>query len=130
LKPRPVAFILPVIWAIIIYVLLTMPDNDIPKLSFLDVIYFDKWVHAGLFAMLTFLFSWPFRKLYPAQHRLFITIAVLALLYGIAMEYVQEYLTTDRDFDYYDMLADGFGCLVGYIAARYITSRIRLKVNN
>ena len=130
MKPRPIAFVLPIIWTIFIYVLLTMPDNDIPKLGFLDAIYFDKWVHAGLFAMLTFLFSWPFRKLYPAQHRLYITIAVLALLYGIAMEYVQEYLTTDRDFDYNDMLADGFGCMVGYIAARYLTNRIRLKAKN
>ena len=110
--------------------LLTMPDNDIPKLGFLDAIYFDKWVHAGLFAMLTFLFSWPFRKIYPAHRRLFVSIAVLALLYGITMEYVQEYFTTDRDFDYNDMLADGFGCLVGYIAARYIATRIRLKEKN
>jgi len=130
LKPRPIAFVLPVIWVILIYVLLTMPDNDLPKLGFLEAIYFDKWVHAGLFAMLTFLFSWPFRKLYPVQHRLFVSIAVLALLYGIAMEYVQKYLTTDRDFDYNDMLADGFGCLVGYIAARYLVIRINLKEKN
>jgi len=107
-----------------------MPNNDIPNLGFLDAIYFDKWVHAGLFAMLTFLFSWPFRKLYPIQHRLFVSIAVLALLYGIAMEYVQKYLTADRDFDYNDMLADGFGCLVGYIAARYLAIRISVKEKN
>ena len=130
MKPRPIAFIVPVIWAIVIYVLLTMPNNDIPKLSFLDAIYFDKWVHAGLFAMLTFLFSWPFSKLYPAQHRIFVSIAVLALLYGIAMEYVQKYFTSDRDFDINDMLADGFGCIVGYIATRYIVNRIRLRLKN
>jgi VanZ family protein len=130
LKPRLIAFILPVIWAIVIYVLLTMPNNDIPKLGFLDAIHFDKWVHAGLFAMLTFLFCWPFRKLYPAQHNLFVSIAVLALLYGITMEYVQKYFTTDRDYDINDMFADGFGCLVGYIAIRYIVNRIRLRLKN
>jgi VanZ family protein len=130
LKPRPINFVLPAIWTIVIYVLLTMPDNDIPRFPFLSVIYFDKWVHAGLFAMLTFLFSWPFSKLYPARHRLFVSIAVLALLYGIAMEYVQKYFTSDRDFDINDMLADGFGCLVGYIATRYIVNRIRLRLKN
>jgi len=130
LKLRPIAFVLPVIWLILIYGLLTMPNNDIPKLGFLDAIYFDKWVHAGLFAVLTFLFSWPFRKLYPAQHRLFVSIAILALLYGIIMEFVQKYFTADRDFDINDMLADGFGCLLGYIAVRYVVSRIRLKAKN
>jgi len=127
LKPRPIAFVLPVIWMVFIYILLTMPDNDIPKMGFLDAIYFDKWVHAGLFGMLTILFSWPFRKMYPAQHNLFISIAVLSLLYGIAMEYVQEYLTTDRDFDYLDMIADGFGCLVGYFVTRFLIAKVWSK---
>jgi len=104
-----------------------MPDNDLPKLGFLEFIHFDKWVHAGIFAVLTFLFSWPFRKLYPVQHRLFVTIAVLALLYGIAMEYVQEYFTTDRDFDYNDMIADGVGCLIGYFAIRFIINKVWIK---
>jgi VanZ family protein len=127
LKPRPIAFVLPVIWMAVIYVLLIMPDNDIPKLGFLDAIYFDKWVHAGLFGMLTLLFSWPFRKLYPPQHSLFISIAVSALLYGIAMEYAQKYLTTDRDFDYADMIADGVGCLIAYLAIRFIISKVCVK---
>lgn len=130
LKPRPIAFVLPVIWVIVIYVLLTMPNNDIPSSSFFDLIYFDKWVHAGLFCMLTFLFAWPFRKLYAANHRLFVSIAVLCLLYGIAMEYVQEYLTTDRAFDYYDMLADGFGCFLGYITIRIWINRLKVNAKN
>ena len=96
-------------------------------MGFLDAIYFDKWVHAGLFGMLTILFSWPFRKLYPAQHSLFISIAVLSLLYGIAMEYVQKYLTTDRDFDYADMIADGVGCVIGYFFTRFILAKIWIK---
>jgi len=115
---------------IVIYVLLTMPDNDIPKLGFLDEIYFDKWVHAGIFAMLTFLFSWPFRKLYPPPYRLFISIAILALFYGVAMEYVQKYFTTDRDFDFKDMLADGVGCMLGYVATRYVVSRLKVIAKN
>ena len=127
MRPRPIAFVLPVIWLIIIYVLLTMPNNDIPQFGFLDAIYFDKWVHAGLFAVLTFLFGWPFRKLYTSQHYLFISIAVLALMYGIAMEYVQKYLTTDRDFDYADMIADGVGCLIGYFAIRFLITKVWAK---
>jgi len=104
-----------------------MPNNDIPKLGFLDAIHFDKWVHAGLFGMLTILLSWPFRKLFPARHSIFLSIAITALLYGITMEYVQKYLTTDRDFDYADMIADGVGCLIGYFAIRFLITKVWAK---
>ncbi len=127
MKPRLSAFILPVLWFILIFILLTLPGSDIPKISFLDIIYFDKWVHTGLFAVLVFLFGWPYRKMYLPQHVLFIIIAVLGLAYGIAMEYVQEYFIVGRSFDVTDMMADGFGCLVGYLAFRYFSNKARTK---
>jgi VanZ family protein len=127
LKPRPIAFLLPVIWMALIYTLLTLPGNDIPKVNFLDAIYFDKWVHTGLFAMLVFLFCWPFRKQYPPPHGLFIGITIFAVVYGIGLEYVQKYFASDRSFDVSDMMADAFGSLLGYVAIRYMTRKIAEK---
>ncbi|TKK66959.1 VanZ family protein [Ilyomonas limi] len=127
MKPRPIAFLPPVIWLVLIYMLLTLPGSDIPKVNFLDAIYFDKWVHTGLFAMLVFLFCWPFRKQYPMQHSLFISITVFAVVYGIALEYVQKYFASDRSFDISDMIADAFGSLLGYMAIRYVARKIAEK---
>ena len=55
MKIKPVYFIPAIIWFIIANILFLMPGSDVPHISFLDEIYFDKWVHAGLFCGLIFL---------------------------------------------------------------------------
>ena len=127
MKLRITSFIPPVLWFSLIFILLTLPGKDIPKIGFLDDIYFDKWVHSGLFAVLVFLFCWPFRRTLPVQSFVFIAIMVAGLLYGIAMEYVQEYFIAGRSFDVTDMIADGVGCLIGYIVIRRYSQSIIQK---
>lgn len=117
MKPKFSLFIPAIIWVIITTVLLVLPGPDIPSVSFLDKIYFDKWVHAGLFGGMTFLFGYPFIKNSTATKKLLIYIAIVCALYGVAMEYVQKYFAFERDFDYYDMVADGVGCIIGYFVA-------------
>ena len=115
MKPRFIAFIPGALWFLLIYRLLTMPASNVPSWPFLDKLYFDKWVHCGLFAVLIFLFSFPFKNFFPHYNILYLLISILGLLYGIGMEYVQKYFTTDRDFEILDMVADGVGCLFGFL---------------
>ncbi len=123
MKLRFILFIPAIIWFIITTVLLVLPGPDIPTISFLDIIYFDKWVHAGLFGGLTLLFSYPFLKANRAAKKLLIYIAILSALYGVALEYVQKYAAIERDFDYFDMLADGVGCLISCWFCLYLKKR-------
>lgn len=98
------------------FYLLTIPGNDLPQVGFFDKIpLFDKWVHIGMFGILTFLFTLASKS--PVQHKksLRIWIALGALVYGIAMEYVQKYCVANRSFDVTDILADGTGCLLAYL---------------
>ncbi|CAN5279014.1 hypothetical protein BH11BAC6_BH11BAC6_07600 [soil metagenome] len=88
-----------------------MPGTDIPSNSFFDLIYFDKWVHAGLFGMLTVFFGYPFLKSpFPAFK--VVCIAMFVSMYGIAMEYVQKDYTKSRNFDFFDMVADTLGAFI------------------
>lgn len=105
-----------------------MPGSDIPEFNFFDVIHFDKWVHAGLFATLTFLLSFPFKKYLPRNHFVYIAIPIAALIYGILMEFVQKYF--QRDYDVADMVADGVGCLMGYAFIQFQLSRRLKKAEN
>ncbi|HWB24070.1 MAG TPA: VanZ family protein [Chitinophagaceae bacterium] len=109
-------FIPAIIWFIIIYILLVMPSSDIPTFYFLDVIYFDKWVHAGLFGMQVILTCFPFFKSKYTSASFFFKITVLVIAYGVAMEFVQKYFTNgDRDFDVLDIAADAAGAVIGYL---------------
>ena len=127
MKLRFILFIPAIIWFVITTILLVLPGPDIPTVNFLDVIYFDKWVHAGLFGGLTLFFSYPFLKAKRATKKLLIYIAILSALYGVAMEYVQKYIAIDRDFDYYDMLADAAGCFISYWLCVFIKNRFAAK---
>jgi VanZ family protein len=120
-KIRP-SFIPGILWLIISTILLTIPGQSLPSENWLSAIYFDKWVHIGMFAIMTTLWCWALTRNITDKiklKRLFLYMGLLWLAYGIGMELVQKYFIPNRSFDLYDILADGTGSLVGLIFSRY-----------
>jgi VanZ family protein len=112
-------------WLFISSVLLTLPGSSFPTENWLDKIWFDKWVHIGLFGILVFLFCWGLQKKYSGAklNKIFSIIAVLALVYGIIMEFVQRYFIPYRSFDTGDIIADAIGCFAGWwLALKWVGS--------
>jgi VanZ family protein len=94
-------------WLLTLY-LFTLPGSAIPKVSWLDKYQADKWVHAFLFLVLVWLMYLPAR---PSRHSLW-AVVPLAIAYGIAIEFVQQYWVVHRSFDIDDIAADALGCLL------------------
>jgi len=114
-------------WFIISAFLFTLPGSAFPKENWLDKIWFDKWAHIGIFIILVALLCWGWlsieKNIIPKKLRkIFITIGIISLLYGIAVEFVQLYLIRNRSFDIGDIIADTIGCGAGviYSTKRYI----------
>ncbi len=104
-------------WLIFITGFLLIPGNDLPKEDWLDAIYADKLVHIMFFTVLVYLF---YR---PLKHKLknwLPHISIAAFAYGVAIEFVQEQWAINRNFDAGDIVADGIGCIVGYIYTQKI----------
>jgi len=125
LKHTKPSFIFPVCWFIISTVLLTLPGKAFPKENWLEKIWFDKWVHIGMFSIMVFLWCWATLRMNFDKvklKRVFITIALAWLAYGTGMEFVQKYFVANRSFDTGDIIADGVGCFIGliYSISRYI----------
>jgi len=118
-------------WFIISTILLTLPGSALPKENWLDKIWFDKWVHIGLFGIMVFLFGWGLLKKTHDNRQLkksFLSIASSCLIYGIIMEFVQNNFIPNRSFDYGDIAADFVGCLAGWwlvnkVASHYIKNK-------
>ncbi len=103
-------------WLLLVTLLLVLPGQAFPQETWLSNIQFDKIVHIGLFAVLTWLFCRGLYQTFP-QARLksnFIYIAPAAVVYGLVMEFVQKYYVPFRSFDVYDVVADGIGAFAGY----------------
>ncbi|ODT94608.1 MAG: hypothetical protein ABS85_03005 [Sphingobacteriales bacterium SCN 48-20] len=107
-------------WLMICTVLLCMPGSAFPESSWLDKIpLFDKWVHIGMFAIMTFLIGKMAVASGHSTKKTFILIALLCFTYGVLMEFVQHYWIPYRSFDVWDMVADGAGAAVGLAVLQY-----------
>jgi hypothetical protein len=114
-------------WFIISIILLTLPGTAFPQEDWLDKIWFDKWVHIGMFSILAWLWCayWYYHKMNEAAatlKRIFIAIGIFCLLYGILMEFVQKNYIPYRSFDFGDIVADAVGSSLGsfFSTWRYI----------
>lgn len=73
----------------------------------------DKFQHAGAYALLTFFGGWTFGR----TRRAFVGAFMLAVLYGGLMEMAQGYFTDNRMADWCDELANLTGSAVTAVLA-------------
>ena len=116
-----------IIWLLIITTLLCTPGTKLPKVTWQDKIWLDKWVHVFLFMVLVILWGKVYSNKKIIQNdtrKIFFQIMLLGFSYGIAMELVQKYFVPYRSFDLIDILADGVGCFIGYLISvkRFVKS--------
>lgn len=109
-------------WAIVILVLCGIPGRDIPHISFLELLSFDKFVHALIFFILYFLLYRAFIKgniAFTFERR--IVLFFMCIVYGGLLEVMQGLLFEERSADVFDFIANSFGVIVA-------TGLFRVKV--
>ena len=118
------------LWALLILVLCGIPGRDIPHISFLELLSFDKFVHAGIFFVLIvltirgFLLQTTFDKIQQSPKLISFLICVT---YGGALEIMQDVVFDERSTDIYDFIANSFGCLVGLFLYHWTEKKILIK---
>lgn len=108
------AYKLSIGWALLILGLCSMPGRFIPSTSWLEMLSFDKWVHAGIFFVLVSLLNFSVHFNHQNQ-TLFYIYFLLSVLYGGALEIMQATVFSERSADWYDMIANSFGCVVALL---------------
>jgi VanZ family protein len=119
------------LWALLILVLCGIPGRDIPHVSFLELLNFDKFVHASIFFVLVVLLINGFGKQssiaafhnFPAASAFIICVA-----YGGALELMQEAVFEERSADVYDFIANSFGCVVGLLLFKPVHKKILSRI--
>lgn len=107
-------FILPIFWAACVLILSAWPGSGFPKSPFDG---FDKLIHLTIYLIFSFLLC---RSLYHHFHKIkslkiYWLGFLLPVFYGMLMEILQEYIFIRRSGDWYDVLANASGALVGLL---------------
>lgn len=93
-----------------------MPGKSIPHIRWLELLSFDKFVHAGVFFVLQLLYMRGFllqEKFLFLQRHYIILPLLLCVAYGGALELMQAYCFSERSGDVLDFIANTFGCICG-----------------
>ena len=122
-------FIPGIAWFFLVLILICLPGSDLPTVEdWFNKIYFDKWVHVGLFAVLAFLFMLPFiRSSLPVKDKwqYLVRITLAASLWGLTTEFIQKYFVQGRNFDMFDWAADSLGAIIAFFFSRFRLSRLK-----
>lgn len=122
-------FIPAILWFLLVLVLICLPGQEFSEIDnwsvWLKKIYFDKWVHAGLFAVMMVLFALPFRSTAHTLNKkksIYLLIALLTSIWGLLTECIQLYVPF-RSFEWIDWAADSFGALIGLYFMRLFPTK-------
>lgn len=116
------------IWTAVIFALCSMPGKAIPHISWLELLSFDKFVHASIFFVLQVLYmrGLSLQEKFPALRKNYGLAALFfCIAYGGLLEVMQAYLFSERSGDVLDFIANSFGCIMGMMLFPALKKRIR-----
>ena len=108
----------PVLWALVIFCLCSMSTNSFPTVDQWLKLVFDKLVHLIMYCVFTVLLIVSFIKQnnsYTLKQYCILFAISIAALYGIFIELYQAYMITGRTGDYYDIIANISGSIIGLL---------------
>lgn len=117
-----------ILWTLVIFGLCSMPGKAIPKINWLELLSFDKFVHASIFfveqiflmhALISLSENSFFKKNYKWVSVLF------CISYGGALELMQYYVFSERSGDILDFIANSTGCVCGLFLFNRLATKIK-----
>jgi len=115
-------------WTIVIFILCSMPGKAIPKVNWLELLSFDKFVHASIFFIEELLLI---RALIHLAENSFLyknykwASALFCIAYGGSLEVMQYTIFSERSGDILDFIANSTGVIAGLFLYKPLAEKIR-----
>jgi VanZ family protein len=99
-------------WGLFVFILSTMPGEDIPSFDWADLFSVDKLVHAIFYGTFVGLLYWGYKK--NGVRIPLVGITLFCIGFGITMELFQKFFCHGRAFELGDILANSVGAGLVY----------------
>jgi VanZ family protein len=117
-----------ILWTGIIFALCSMPGKAIPKINWLELLSFDKFVHASIFFIEQILLMRALislnKKAFLKQNYKWVSV-LFCVAYGGSLEIMQRYVFSERSGDVLDFIANSTGCLIGLFVFNPLAKKIK-----
>ena len=106
------ALLFALVWAVVIFILCCTPGKYVPNAHWLDLLSFDKLVHASIFFVLSAL--WLIYLIRSAKvSSVAVAVVILGCIsYGGLLEVMQAKVFSQRSGDWFDFIANSLGCVL------------------
>lgn len=98
-----------IFWTILIAILCLVSLNELPPITTFK--YKDKIIHFLFYFVFVFLWYFALKN----KNVKILKIVVFAIVYGIIIEALQSVVTTNREADVFDALANSFGACSAFL---------------
>jgi VanZ family protein len=102
-------------WTAVIFVLCCTPGRYVPTAHWLDLLSFDKLVHASIFFVLSSLWFLYLVKTGNVRRSRIALVVAACICYGGMLEVLQATVFSQRSGDWADFIANTFGCLMALL---------------
>jgi len=117
--------IVAIVLLISISVVSLMPSNGLPKTSLNHI---DKIVHVSMYFLLSSFMILGFANLNHKSTFVKAIPIVLSFFCSFSIELLQEFATSTRFFEIFDIFANGIGCLIAfYIMKKQFFNKLKYK---
>lgn len=113
-----------ILWALFVFTMCTIHLGSIAQ-SPLFFPGFDKLAHCGFFFVFVIFYSQGLvrkHKINLFSYKYAIAVVLVAVLYGYAIELLQKYVFTWRDFEWNDVFADSVGACMGMFSVLILSA--------
>ena len=122
--PQWLRITLSMIYLMIVAFLSLLPPNDFPEIPLFEGA--DKVVHICMYLGVAWLACWA---LHAEVNRIWYFLIILfSIGYGVIMENLQFLMHLGRSFDYYDMIGNSVGTLIG-VSIYVIMARMKRRID-
>ncbi|PDH51146.1 MAG: hypothetical protein CND00_03640 [Cryomorphaceae bacterium MED-G14] len=102
---------------IIVIISLTPIPESTPRFKFFEI---DKLIHFIIY--LIFVISWGF--VFNIKNLSLIRLLLFSIIFGITLEFLQDLLPFGRYFNFYDILANMAGVIIGIIILHFYKKKL------
>ncbi len=106
-----------IIWTVVLLYLSLAPGSEVSGLSILSRYHLDKLAHLVMYLIWVWLIGSAFRQ--NVLSHWWLLLFLIATFLGVALEYGQEHLSHGRTNDFWDMIFNGIGALIGALIVRH-----------